>query len=77
MDPVVAGVIGRHKYAYDLWGDTVNTAARMESHGAPGKIQVSAATHSLIKHRFSMEPAGAKEIKGKGMMTTYMVNGEL
>ena len=75
--PVVAGVIGRHKYAYDLWGDTVNTAARMESHGAPGRIQVSATTHSLIKHRFSMEPAGAKEIKGKGMMTTYMVNGEL
>lgn len=75
--PVVAGVIGRRKFIYDLWGDTVNTASRMESHGAPGRIQLSEATARLLEGRFELEPRGAIEVKGKGAMTTYWLQGEL
>ncbi len=74
--PVVAGVIGTHKFQYDLWGDSVNTAARMESHGVPGRIQITAATHELIKDQFSCEPRGPIEVKGKGAMETWFVLGE-
>lgn len=71
--PVVGGVIGTHKFQYDIWGDTVNTAARMESHGEPGRIHVSAATHALIQQSFSCEPRGSIDIKGKGQMQTWFV----
>ncbi len=74
--PVVAGVIGTHKFQYDLWGDAVNTAARMESHGVPGRIQITAATHELIKDQFSCEPRGPIEVKGKEAMETWFVLGE-
>jgi adenylate cyclase len=71
--PVVAGVIGSHKFAYDLWGDVVNTASRMESEGVPGSIQVSAVTHELIRDRFICDPRGAIYVKGKGTMETYLL----
>jgi adenylate cyclase len=74
--PVVAGVIGQKKFAYDLWGDTVNIAARMESHGLTGRIQVTADTAELINDEFELEPRGMVEIKGKGQMATYLLIGE-
>ena len=69
--PVIAGVIGRHKFIYDLWGDTVNTASRMESHSAPGQIQVSATVRERLRDRFEFEPRGAIDIKGRGQMETF------
>ncbi|HYT77843.1 MAG TPA: adenylate/guanylate cyclase domain-containing protein [Actinomycetota bacterium] len=71
--PVIAGIIGSHKFAYDLWGDVVNTASRMESEGLPGAIQVSAATYELIRDRFTCEPRGLIPVKGKGEMQTYIL----
>jgi class 3 adenylate cyclase len=71
--PVVGGVIGTHKFQYDIWGDTVNTAARMESHGVPGRIHISTATYDLIREDFLCEPRGTVAIKGKGEMTTWFV----
>ena len=71
--PAVAGVIGRKKFQYDVWGDTVNTASRMESHGEPGKIQITKSTYDLIKDEFVIEPRGTLDIKGKGPMETYLV----
>jgi len=73
--PVVAGVIGRKKFIYDLWGDTVNTASRMESHGAPGRIHVTARTRDRLADSFEMECRGEIQIKGKGSMTTYFLLG--
>ncbi|MEC4982651.1 MAG: adenylate/guanylate cyclase domain-containing protein [Oscillatoria sp. PMC 1068.18] len=70
---VVAGVIGKKKFSYDLWGDAVNTASRMESHGIPGKIQVTAATYEKIKDLYHFECRGVIKIKGKGEMTTYLL----
>jgi class 3 adenylate cyclase len=64
--PVVAGVIGERKFAFDLWGDTVNLASRLESHGVPGKIQVSRATYELLRDRYAFEPAHVVDLKGKG-----------
>jgi len=71
--PVVAGVIGSTKFAYDLWGDAVNTASRMESTGVPGQIQVSESSHDLLVGSFDLEPRGLVEVKGKGKMETYLL----
>lgn len=73
--PVVAGVIGTKKFIYDLWGDAVNTASRMESHGIPGKIQVTETTYKLCQDKFLFEKRGQIQIKGKGKMTTYLFIG--
>lgn len=75
--PVVGGVIGTHKFQYDIWGDTVNTAARMESHGVPGRIHVSSATYLLTRDEFEFEPRGPIEVKGKGTMKTWFVEAAL
>ena len=73
--PVVAGVIGKQKFIYDLWGDTVNTASRMESHGEKGRVQVSAATWALVKDAFVTEERPPMQIKGKGEMQPHLVLG--
>jgi class 3 adenylate cyclase len=73
--PVVAGVIGVKKFIYDLWGDTVNIASRMESHGIPGEIQVSQAVYDRLRDYYVFEPRGAIPIKGKGEMVTYLLRG--
>lgn len=72
--PAVAGVIGTRKFQYDLWGDTINTASRMESHGQPGRIQITQATHQLIKDQYPTTPRGPIDIKGKGTLTTYWLD---
>ncbi|MCI5149062.1 MAG: adenylate/guanylate cyclase, partial [Candidatus Electrothrix sp. MAN1_4] len=74
---VVAGVIGKKKFIYDLWGDAVNTAARMESHGVPGEIQVTAITYELLKEKFKFESRGNIEVKGKGIMEVWLLKGTL
>ena len=75
--PVVAGVIGRKKFIYDLWGDAVNTASRMESHGSEGTIQITRATYELIKGDFVCEPRGTLYVKGKGEMEAWQIYGNL
>ena len=71
--PVVAGIIGTKKFSYDLWGDTVNIASRMESHGQPGQIQISAVTRKLLSAQFVCDPVGVLEIKNSAPITTYLL----
>jgi adenylate cyclase len=73
--PAVAGVIGRSKFIYDLWGDTVNTASRMESHTQPGTIQVTGRTYELLRNHYALCSQGTIEVKGKGPMSTYLLTG--
>lgn len=72
---VVAGVIGKRKFSYDLWGDTVNTASRMESHGIPDTIQVTEEVYEALKGRYTFTTRGPAEIRGKGEMNTYLLEG--
>jgi len=74
--PVTAGVIGQKKFIYDLWGDAVNTASRMESQGIPGQIQVTAATYELLQADYELVQRGTIQIKGKGEMATYLLMGK-
>jgi class 3 adenylate cyclase len=75
--PVVAGIIGNRKFSYDLWGDSVNTAARMESHGVPGRIQVTQEVRDRLSERFDFEYRGEVNVKGKGPMPVWLLNGSL
>jgi guanylate cyclase len=74
--PVVAGVIGRKRFLYDLWGDAVNIASRMQSEGTPGSIQITRATYELLKEEFVCEPRGKIPVKGKGEMETWYLVGK-
>ncbi|HNL70245.1 MAG TPA: adenylate/guanylate cyclase domain-containing protein, partial [Leptospiraceae bacterium] len=69
----VAGVIGKKKFIYDLWGDSVNTASRMESHGLPGQIQVTESTYMLLKDKFQFSERGSMEVKGLGIVKSYLL----
>ena len=71
--PVVAGVVGTTKFAYDIWGDTVNIAARMETNSEPGKINISQNTFELVRDNYSMEYRGEIEAKNRGMLKMYFV----
>ena len=73
--PVVAGVIGTRKFIYDVWGDTVNVASRMESTGVPGRIQVTAVVEQRLRHAFTFEARGLTEVHGKGPMSTFFLIG--
>jgi class 3 adenylate cyclase len=75
--PVVAGVIGKRKFIYDLWGDTVNTASRMESHGVPGTVHVAESAQRLLAGKYHMTARGTIEVKGKGAMETWFLHGRL
>jgi class 3 adenylate cyclase len=74
---VVAGVIGIRKFIYDVWGDTVNTASRLESHGLPGHIQVSETVYERLKDAFEFEPRGVIELKGRGNTHAYFLKGPI
>jgi guanylate cyclase len=71
--PVIAGVIGKRRLVYDLWGDTVNVAARMASGGVAGRVQVTADSWRRLAGAFDAEPRGTVEVKGKGPMKTYLL----
>jgi class 3 adenylate cyclase len=72
---VTAGIIGTRKFAYDLWGDTVNTASRMESSGVAGEIQIAPSTYELLRDRYRCRPRGPVQVKGKAEMMTFLLLG--
>ncbi|MFM1930929.1 MAG: hypothetical protein RL226_232, partial [Bacteroidota bacterium] len=74
--PLIAGVVGEKKFAYDIWGDTVNTASRMESSGEPGKINISSATYELIKNQYHCFYRGKVAAKNKGELEMYFVESK-
>ena len=74
---MVAGIVGIKKFAYDIWGDTVNTASRMESSGYVGKVNISDATYGFIKDKFNCTHRGKIEAKNKGLIEMYFVDSEL
>ena len=74
---MVAGVVGRKKYAYDIWGSTVNIASRMENNGEPGLVNISAATYDLVKHQYKCVYRGKISAKNIGEIDMYFVDGEL
>ncbi len=71
--PVVSGIVGKKKFQYDIWGDTVNIAARMETNSEPGKINISESTYELVKNKFDCLPRGKMKVKGKGEMNMYFI----
>jgi adenylate cyclase len=73
--PVAAGVIGQQKFAYDLWGDSVNTASRMESHGVPNHTQLTESAYRRLRDKYRCEKRGTIDVKGKGTMKTYFLIG--
>ena len=73
--PVVAGVVGLNKFAYDIWGDSVNVASRMETMSEPGRINISESTYEIIKDVYECEERGEVHVKNKGNMKMYFVNG--
>jgi adenylate cyclase len=73
--PVIAGVVGKNKFAYDIWGDAVNTASRMESSGIPGEVNISGATYEIIKDNFNCQHRGKIAAKNKGEIDMYLVEG--
>ncbi len=73
--PVVAGIIGTHRFIYDVWGDTVNVASRLEAHGLPGRVHVSEQTRRALEHRYELEPRGLINIRGRGKMATAVLTG--
>lgn len=76
IGPCVAGIIGTKKINFDMWGDTINTASRMQSHGLPGQVQITEAVAIKLKEHFLIQERGKINIKGKGMMTTYLLTGQ-
>ena len=74
---MVAGLIGQHRSIYDVWGDTVNTASRLESSGLPSRIQISETTYQKVRDTFDCELRGQVALKGKGTMLTYFLGGRL
>jgi class 3 adenylate cyclase len=74
---VIAGVIGIRKFIYDVWGDTVNTASRLEHHGTPWRVHVSDAVHQRLQGRFAFEPCGRTELKGRGPMETWFLGSAI
>jgi adenylate cyclase len=73
--PVVAGVIGSHRFLYDIWGDTVNLASRLESHGLPGRIHVSPQISEILAARYELEPRGLINLRGIGKIKTWFIVG--